>query len=203
MRLSEGRAPVVETARRSGRGRGAFPPSRSPATSRMARLQALDDKLLRQVVRARRSPATLALRALCRLHDPDSLALLICALLFMGPVGIDIANHATIALAVTSFFVVIVKRTVRRTRPAHEVQALAPPDRFSFPSGHTAAAFALAIAMFGAIPMVAPALVLVAILVGYGRMYLGVHYPIDVLAGVFVGVFTGCVVALLPVTPFA
>lgn len=203
MRLSEGRAPVLETSRRSGRSRGAFPPSRTPATSRMARLQALDDKLLRQVIRLRRSPATLLLRALCRLHDPDSLTLLICALLFMGPVGIDVANHATIALVVTSIVVVIVKRTVRRRRPADEVQALAPPDRFSFPSGHTAAAFAVAISMFGAIPMVAPALVLVAILVGYGRMYLGVHYPIDVLAGVCVGVFTGSIVALLPVTPFA
>lgn len=194
----------METSRRSGRGRGAFPPSRTqPANSRMARLQALDDKLLRQVIRVRRSPATLLLRALCRLHDPDSLILLICALTLSGPIGIDVANHAAIALVVTSIVVVIVKRTVRRNRPAHEVQALAPPDRFSFPSGHTAAAFALAIAMFGAIPMVAPALIVVAILVGYGRMYLGVHYPIDVLAGVCVGVFTGSIVALLPVTPFA
>src|SRR5690606_36314174 len=185
MRLSEARAAVIESSRRRGRSRGAFPPSRnSPSSSRMARLQALDDKLLRQVIRLRRSPATLLLRALCRLHDPDSLTFLICALWFMGPVGIDVANHAAIALVVTSIVVVIVKRTVRRTRPADEVQVLTPPDRFSFPSGHTAAAFAVAITMFGAIPMVAPALILVAILVGYGRMYLGAHYPIDLLAGV-------------------
>ncbi|MFZ9887252.1 MAG: phosphatase PAP2 family protein [Myxococcota bacterium] len=82
------------------------------------------------------------------------------------------------------------------------MQAQAPPDRFSFPSGHTAAAFALAISMFGAIPSAAPLLVLMAILVGWGRMYLGVHYPVDVLGGVFVGVLVGAVVALVPMAWF-
>lgn len=137
------------------------------------------------------------MRALCRLHDPDVLALAICALLFCGAAGIDVADHAAVALIVTSVLVVIVKRTVRRARPAGEIQALVPPDRFSFPSGHTAAAFALAISMFGAIPLLAPALIVIAVLVGYARMYLGVHYPLDVLAGACIGVFTGSLVALL------
>jgi undecaprenyl-diphosphatase len=191
---------TLDGARRSGRGRGAFPPNRHPPkTSRMARLQALDDRLLRSVIRLRRSPLTLLMRTLCRLHDPDSLIMLITALVLLGPAGSEIASHAIVALLVTSVVVVAVKRTVRRTRPALEVQAHAPPDRFSFPSGHTAAAFAIALSMFGAAPLLVPILVGVATLVGWARIYLGVHYPMDVLAGVCVGVFTGSVVALLPV----
>lgn len=190
-------------ARRSPRGPApASPAGQNHRAGRLARLQALDDRLLRQVVRFRRSPLTLLLRLLCRLHDPDVLALLICAALFIGPVGVDVALHATLALVFTSVVVIVVKTTVRRARPHHEVQAQAPPDRFSFPSGHTAAAFALAISMFGAVPLAAPLLVLLAILVGWGRMYLGVHYPVDVLGGVFVGVLVGAVVALVPMAWF-
>lgn len=167
-----------------------------PLRSSMARLIELDGELLRRVVRVRRSPFTFLMRILCRLHDPDILFFLITALLFCGATATRIADHAAAALILTSTLVVIVKRTVRRARPAGEIQALAPPDRFSFPSGHTAAAFALAIAMFGAVPLLAPVLVVVAVLVGYARMYLGVHYPIDVLAGACIGVFTGSLIAL-------
>ena len=164
--------------------------------SSMERLIELDGALLARVVKVRSRPVTLLLRALCRAHDPDILAMLIAVLVFCGPTASRIANHIGAALISTSLVVVLFKRTVRRARPAGEFQALAPPDRFSFPSGHTAGAFALAISMFGAYPSLAPALVLVAIIVGWARMYLGVHYPIDVLAGVCIGVFTGSVVAL-------
>lgn len=162
----------------------------------MERLIELDGALLARVVRVRSRPITLLLRALCRAHDPDILAMLIAVLVFCGPTASRIADHIGAALISTSLVVVLFKRTVRRARPSGEFQALAPPDRFSFPSGHTAGAFALAISMFGAYPSLAPALVLVAVIVGWARMYLGVHYPIDVLAGACIGVFTGSIVAL-------
>ena len=191
---------AIEPPRRTGLGRGAFPPRRNgPVDSRMARIAALDEQLLRQLVRLRVGPATFVLRALCRVLDPPRIALVICALIFGGPVAGDVANHFFWALMATSIFVVVIKRAVRRTRPAIDIQALDPPDRYSFPSGHSAAAFALAIAMFGAVPLLAPVLIVVASLVAYGRMYLGVHYPLDVLAGVGIGVFTGSIVALLPI----
>jgi undecaprenyl-diphosphatase len=85
---------------------------------------------------------------------------------------------------------------VKRRRPALDIQVSVPPDRFSFPSGHTAAAFAVAVAMSGVHPLLLPPLLLVAIVVGYGRMYLGVHYPLDVGAGAAVGLLTGSCVAL-------
>jgi undecaprenyl-diphosphatase len=191
---------AIEPPRRTGRGRGAFPPSqRGPATSRMARIAALDEQLLRQMVRLRAGPATFALRALCRLLDPPRIAMIVCVLILSGTeVALDVATHLFWALVSTGIVVAIIKRAVRRHRPALDIRALEPPDKYSFPSGHSAAAFALAIAMLGAVPVLAPVLVVIAILVAYARMYLGVHYPIDVLAGVCIGVFTGSVVALLP-----
>jgi len=191
---------VNEPPRRKSRGRGALPPRRSsPASTAMSRIADLDDRLLRQVVRMRATPATFSFRVLCRLIDPDNLVMMVCLLVLSGStLVLDIATHVFWALIATTAVVVLVKRTVRRTRPAGDIQALEPPDRYSFPSGHTAAGFAVALAMFGAVPWLAPVLIVVAVIIGYARMYLGVHYPVDVLAGTFIGVIVGSIVALLP-----
>jgi undecaprenyl-diphosphatase len=167
----------------------------SVTMSRFARLVALDDRLLRRLVKARRARATFALRVLCRLYDPDMVILAVAVALFSPPL-VEVANHAGLALIITSLLVVIVKRAVRRNRPALDIQASVPPDRFSFPSGHTAAAFALAIAMSGVSPLLVPPMLVVAIMVGYARMYLGVHYPLDVAAGAALGLLCGSVAAL-------
>ena len=164
--------------------------------SRFARLVAFDDRLLRRLVRNRRARATFALRTLCRMYDPDMVIMGVAVALF-APGFVSIADHAALSLIVTSLLVLVVKRIVRRTRPAEELHSSAPPDRFSFPSGHTAAAFALAIAMFGASPVLVPGLLLLAICVAYGRMYLGVHYPLDVAAGAAIGLVTGSIIALV------
>lgn len=194
----------MQTARRQSQRTTTRPAQRArrvlarPTVDRgspLARLIALDDRLLRRVVKSRKTRQTFALSVLCRLLDPDMITLLITTLVVAGQRLL--AERLAIALVVTSVLVVVVKRTVRRARPACEIQALAPPDRWSFPSGHTAAAFALAIALFGVFPFLAPVAVLAAIVVGYARMYLGVHYPVDVAAGGAIGLFVGSCVALL------
>lgn len=164
--------------------------------SRFARLIAFDDRLLRRLVQSRRARATFALRAVCRLFDPDMGMMGIMIALFT-PALVDVANRAAVALIATSLLAYLVKRLVRRSRPSDELQASIPPDRYSFPSGHTAAAFSLAIAMFGSVPLLAPPLLLLAMCVGYGRMYLGVHYPLDVAAGAAIGLITGSIIAVI------
>ena len=163
--------------------------------SRLARLVALDDRLLRRLVRTRRARYTFALRVLCRLYDPDMVVLGVAIALFSPPL-VRFADVAGLAMIMTSSLVVIVKRVVRRKRPALDMQVSIPPDKFSFPSGHTAAAFAVAIAMSGTMPILVPPLLVVAFVVAYGRMYLGVHYPLDVGVGAFLGMITGSLVAL-------
>ena len=66
------------------------------------------------------------------------------------------------------------------------------PDDFSFPSGHTAAAFTTAAALYFTREknLWKPALVL-AVLIAFSRLYLYVHYPTDVLGGIAVGVLAG------------
>lgn len=103
-------------------------------------------------------------------------------------------------LVVSHLIVQIMKRTVVRTRPASSgmpAAAVAEPDRFSFPSGHAAAAMSVALGYGLTFPILALPLLLLALLVGFSRVRLGVHFPGDVLAGQVIAILTaGCVLAL-------
>lgn len=84
------------------------------------------------------------------------------------------------------------KYSFKRERPFVKDPSIIPLDKagsYSFPSGHTSEAFATATSLSLAYPkwyIIAPAY-LWAGSVGYSRMYLGVHYPSDVIAGAIVG----------------
>lgn len=91
---------------------------------------------------------------------------------------------------------VLIKPLVSRVRPCDvntTVQLLIahPTDYYSFPSGHTGISFAAASALyFGKSRLWIPAAIL-AVLIGFSRLYLYVHYPSDVLAGAFIGIAAG------------
>jgi undecaprenyl-diphosphatase len=88
----------------------------------------------------------------------------------------------------------LIKQLVKRPRPfqkhAGMVNLIAPQDFFSFPSGHTAAAFVVAISVVSCYPGLAWIVYTWAGLVGYSRIYLAVHYPTDVLAGAGLGILS-------------
>lgn len=97
------------------------------------------------------------------------------------------ASRVALATVVLSHLVVqIVKRTVVRTRPAKAEQyvpLVKEPDCFSFPSGHATSSMSLALVYGSAFPNWTILLLALAMLVGFSRIRLGVHYPSDVLVG--------------------
>ena len=89
---------------------------------------------------------------------------------------------------------VLLKNIVARPRPFDAYTEIIPlitrPTDFSFPSGHTCASFACALVFFRMLPKKygVPAVILAG-MVAFSRLYLGVHYPGDVLGGFLVAVF--------------
>ncbi|MDT4942804.1 MAG: hypothetical protein QOJ34_2893 [Pseudonocardiales bacterium] len=85
----------------------------------------------------------------------------------------------------------------RRDRPPISGPGSEPllplPRTFSFPSGHSASAFAFATGVSVALPVAAPVVVPAAATVAYSRVHTGVHYPSDVLVGSVIGVASGLV----------
>ena len=85
----------------------------------------------------------------------------------------------------------LIKKNVKRIRPFKSIEGITsliiPPDEFSFPSGHTAAAAVFAVLCSRVFPQYAPFLYLYVASVGFSRVYNGVHYPGDVFAGTVLG----------------
>jgi undecaprenyl-diphosphatase len=117
--------------------------------------------------------AGLPLLACCQLHDASRLALA--------------------AVALSHILVQIAKRTVGRRRPERAgtcVSLVREPDRFSFPSGHATASMSVALVYGIAFPAWSVPLLLLALVVGFSRVRLGVHYPSDVLVGQLIALGT-------------
>ena len=101
--------------------------------------------------------------------------------------GIKTAFSLIIA-TITAHFI---KITVNRIRPFLILTNLNIKkigiDNYSFPSGHTTSAFCIAVMLSLYFPISTPILITLACSVGISRMYLGVHYPTDVLVGMVLG----------------
>jgi undecaprenyl-diphosphatase len=89
---------------------------------------------------------------------------------------------------------------VKRDRPPlfHPVPKplLEAPSTYSFPSGHATVSFACATVLALAVPRLRVPLFALAALISFSRVYVGVHYPFDVLAGAALGLLLGVGIAI-------
>jgi undecaprenyl-diphosphatase len=118
-----------------------------------------------------------------------------------GPSGDQLLWSSLLAFLLSTSFVHLVKRRVKRLRPVRytDVRFLVPKtEHGSFPSGHTATTFALATVLAWFFPLWAGPLFLLAAVIGYSRVYVGVHFLSDVGAAALIGVVSGAI-CLLPV----
>ena len=143
------------------------------------------------------------LMALCTMLGSAAFTVLISvALMILGENGLRLAAMKGFTALIVSFSIgFFLKRRLGRSRPY-----LIMPDAFvgrklwndySFPSGHTTAGFSLAVSYGMYYPAWLATLAFLACLVGLSRIYMGQHYPTDVVAGAILGISTALLITLI------
>ena len=156
--------------------------------------------------------------------DKGILFIALCLVLLIIPRTRRVGFITAASIAIESILNnLLIKNIVARTRPYDEIEGLinlvGRQSDYSFPSGHTGAAFAVAgamlvVALFG-LPMIENSgevsrkdlslsfklisvlLIMYATLLAFSRMYVGVHYPTDVLCGLLLGLGTSAMAYLI------
>jgi undecaprenyl-diphosphatase len=133
---------------------------------------------------------------------------IICVLLFVfgGKNGKKVAILGLAALFISNLTVVLLKLMIAEPRPfltLPNVELLVPENEiYSFPSGHTASSFAAALIiglkyrlnLKGRTYRLVYPLLAFATIIGFSRIYVGVHYPLDVVFGAAVGIISALIV---------
>ena len=112
---------------------------------------------------------------------------------FEGPEGLCL-KAILLAFLIERPVYYVLKNSLKRNRPEAALKnfhsIITPSDQFSFPSGHTSAAFMMATLLGYYFPQLIIPLYCWATLVGLSRVVLGVHFPTDILVGILLGIST-------------
>lgn len=170
-------------------------PGSPRAVSLAGRVADLDGRLMALARRRRSAALDGFLVRLTRVANYSRLWLLTAGALFLlgGRRGRRAARRGLLAVAIAAAVANgPAKLLVGRRRPRGPAHTLIPmPRSTSFPSGHSAAAFAFATGVCAEWPELGVGLLPLASAVAYSRVHVGVHHPSDVAAGVAIGVGSG------------
>lgn len=156
-----------------------------------------DHRLMRRVHRWS-APQWVRLWMVCATRGGDGwlwYAMGLVILLFGGPNRFAATGASALAGGIGIAMFLWLKRLTGRTRPCniepHCWANLLPPDQFSFPSGHSITAFAVAVPLSLFYPSLMPGLMFCAVSVALSRILLGMHFLSDVIVGSTLGAALG------------
>lgn len=167
-------------------------------------LNNIDKNILIFIQKHLRTPfLTNIMQFISSLFNFGFLSILTCIILLCNKKTKKIGIIATYSLILSSLITnILLKPTIKRIRPYDLINEIIPLTKklldFSFPSGHTSAAFAVSsILFFNCSKKIGIPAMILATLVGFSRLYLGVHYPTDVLFGIIIGFSSGIISNML------
>ncbi len=174
-------------------------PARQQLAEVLRQLGAIDRAVYAAIAGVPAPALDKAMRRLSHAADHSVIWLTIAGgLALTGADGRRKASRGVLAIAVTSALVNIGVKSLSGRRRPDRTGAGVPGRRYvrmpsstSFPSGHSAAAFAFATAISRDSPWLAVALQFLAASVAYSRVHTGVHYPGDTIAGALIGASAG------------
>jgi membrane-associated phospholipid phosphatase len=167
-----------------------------PLDTLLHKVQTWDERIIRRVVNSRpqnsEHPINRVMRALTRAGDADTWTLIVVGLFISGGAYREAVITRVPALLLTLLVTHILKRIFRRRRPSVKMpdlsRLLGNPDAFSFPSSHTACAWAICMGMSLHFPVASAFLIPLAAGISWSRIHVGAHYLSDILVGASIGV---------------
>ncbi|WP_300756620.1 phosphatase PAP2 family protein [uncultured Brachyspira sp.] len=156
----------------------------------------IDDKLFLKIFKDnRKGPVKTFMKFMSRMGD-GYIWVLLYLLFYMFRIRYAALyfSRAVAAVFLCIFLFLYIKSFFSRIRPykKHDkVPIMYPPDKHSFPSGHTMVAFAISFCMGSYSTYSALLFYLIASLIAFSRVYVGLHYPLDVVCGIIFGTVIG------------
>jgi undecaprenyl-diphosphatase len=158
-------------------------------------LESIDTKILFAIQKLRNPKLDLVMKSVSKLGNAGFIWIVTAAALGIFQSFLS-GVHLILVLAVCVLLNnILIKSLFNRVRPCDlysgEEKLIERPMGSSFPSGHTSSSFACAVALCYICPQISSAAFVFAVVMGFSRTYLFVHYPLDVLFGSLTGTLIG------------